>query len=254
MCYRYFGFGDFEPPDVDEFESMFAMAMTSMIASHCGALIIDVRINNGGWDDIAMMVVAYLAEEPTFAFSKRDFFRDTTDGTVTYSEINDVAVGPASLYFDGPVVALSSESNAGTGEIFALSVKDLPSVTVMGQRTFGVLSDNLFKYLPNGWEFFFRNEEYSKNGTIYEVIGVPPDVILSQQDPLPLDFLVIGEDRYLEEGLMFLNISIPMPVTDPTMNATDPPTNATMPTDDSKAVLMFPVVVFAIMMSVILAM
>eukprot|EP00977_Amphora_coffeiformis_P030354 scaffold46464_cov199-Amphora_coffeaeformis.AAC.4 len=263
----YFGFGDFEPPDVDEARSVLDMAMTNMIASGCGALIIDVRINEGGWDEIGLMVASYLVEEPTYVFSKRAFFRNTTDGTVTYSETNDVFVDPAGLYFDGPVVVLSSESTAGAGEVFVLAVKDIPSVTVMGQRTFGLLSDNLFKYLPNGWELAFSNEEYSKNGTIYEIIGVPPDVVLSQQDPLPLDFVQIGKDTWFEEALMFLNISIPVPTsdpglttndTDPIMNdtdATEPPTNATIEDKDSGtmsgACLLQVILFVTIMMSLI---
>ena len=55
-------------------------------------------------------------------------------------------------------------------------MRALPNVTTVGEATLGILSDNLLKCLPNGWEVSLSNEIYTAaDGNVYEVVGVPPD-------------------------------------------------------------------------------
>ena len=61
------------------------------------------------------------------------------------------------------------------GDCIAMRV--LPNVTLVGEATMGILSDNLYKDLPNGWEISLSNEIYlDPQGELYEDIGIPPDV------------------------------------------------------------------------------
>ena len=47
----------------------------------------------------------------------------------------------------------------------------------MGQDTAGMLSDNLLKPLPNGWELSLSNEIYTScDGQVFEGRGIAPDV------------------------------------------------------------------------------
>ena len=56
-------------------------------------------------------------------------------------------------------------------------MRALPQVIVMGQGTAGMLSDNLLKPLPNGWELSLSNEIYTScDGHVFEGCGVAPDV------------------------------------------------------------------------------
>ena len=51
------------------------------------------------------------------------------------------------------------------------------TVTGVGEATLGILSDNLYKRLPNGWEVSLSNEIYeTADGTCWEMLGVPPVV------------------------------------------------------------------------------
>jgi C-terminal processing protease CtpA/Prc len=59
----------------------------------------------------------------------------------------------------------------------------MPGVTLMGQRTAGMLSDNLLKPLPNGWEVSLSNEIYAAHdGVVFEGLGVAPDVAAISMD------------------------------------------------------------------------
>jgi carboxyl-terminal processing protease len=75
------------------------------------------------------------------------------------------------------VIALTSPLCVSAGEVLTLALRALPNVTLMGQRTAGMLSDNLVKPLPNGWEASLSNEIYSAHdGLAFEGVGVAPDV------------------------------------------------------------------------------
>jgi C-terminal processing protease CtpA/Prc len=53
----------------------------------------------------------------------------------------------------------------------------LPQVVRVGEPTLGILSDNLYKRLPNGWEVGLSNERYeAPGGELYEGTGIPPQV------------------------------------------------------------------------------
>jgi carboxyl-terminal processing protease len=201
----WLGFTDFFNND-ELWEPRLIEAMTDL--HNCSAMIIDVRIHDGGWDELGLKVTSYLIGEPLHAFSKRAFIRNITDGTAGFTEYSDIMVQPAintSLHYDGPVIVLTSESTWGAGEVFVLSVLPLPAVTLMGQNTFGTFSDSLAPDLPNGWLAVFSNEEYSSavDGKVYEMIGIPPDVTLNPPNPLSLQDRQNHTDTWLEAAIQF---------------------------------------------------
>jgi C-terminal processing protease CtpA/Prc len=65
-----------------------------------------------------------------------------------------------------------------------MAMKACPKLTTLGETTLGILSDNLYKRLPNGWEISLSNEVYeAPNGRVYEAIGIAPDVEALVFDP-----------------------------------------------------------------------
>jgi C-terminal processing protease CtpA/Prc len=73
------------------------------------------------------------------------------------------------------VYLLTSSLTVSAGEVFALAMSALPTVTVLGEPTQGILSDNLFHRLPSGWEVSLSNEVYETlDGRCFEGVGVPP--------------------------------------------------------------------------------
>ena len=65
--------------------------------------------------------------------------------------------------------------------MFALAASAIPTVTLLGEPTQGILSDNLFHRLPAGWEISLSNEVYETlDGRCFESVGVPPAVALPE--------------------------------------------------------------------------
>lgn len=199
----YISFTDFDPNDQELWESTLIEAMADL--KECPTMIVDVRINPGGCDCLALMFTSYFATQPLHAYSKRAFIRNTTDGTSSFTEPQDIIVEPVSadLNYAGPLVVLASESTAGAGEVLVLSLLPLMNVAVMGQPTFGSFSDNLAPDLPNGWLAVFSNEEYSSavDGEVYEAVGIPPDVTLTPKSPVSLEDRQNKKDTWLKEAI-----------------------------------------------------
>ncbi|MGI9549912.1 MAG: S41 family peptidase [Aurantibacter sp.] len=134
-------------------------------------MIIDVRFNGGGNDEVGMAILERLNDTEKMVFTKKarlgDGFTPTIKVTQTASE------NP----YKKPVYLLISTESASATEIMALSSLSMPNITRIGSRTEGVFSDVLDKTLPNGWEFGLSNEVYSDlQGNNYEGKGISPDI------------------------------------------------------------------------------
>jgi carboxyl-terminal processing protease len=168
--------GPFMGADMQALERILDDAMAEL-ADH-KALIIDVRLNGGGFDRAGILLCERLIDAPRAVYTKkarcRPGFTDPQTMTLT------PARGPR---FSKPVFLLTSALTVSAGEVFALAMSALPGVTLLGEPTQGVLSDNLFHRLPCGWEVSLSNEVYeSLDGLCYEADGVPPDVRLPALD------------------------------------------------------------------------
>ena len=99
------------------------------------------------------------------------------------------------------VVVLTSGATLSAGEIFVMSMRAFPHVTVVGEATAGAHSDVLEKSLPNGWRFGLSNEVcFAHDGQVYEEVGIPPDV------EVEVSSKALGSDRdpVLDEALEIL--------------------------------------------------
>jgi C-terminal processing protease CtpA/Prc len=82
---------------------------------------------------------------------------------------------------------LTSAFTLSAGEVFALAASAIPTVTLLGEPTQGILSDNLFHRLPSGWEISLSNEVYETlDGRCFESVGVPPAMALPELGALDL--------------------------------------------------------------------
>ena len=83
------------------------------------------------------------------------------------------------MQFTGPIVLLTCDAVFSGGEAFALAIRQLPYVTILGDHTNGIFSYQLEKKLPNGWEYCLSYQEYfSADMVCYEGKGVPADIEL----------------------------------------------------------------------------
>jgi len=161
------------------------------------ALIIDVRINGGGWDPVSLAIANHFTDQSVPAFSKytRSFAGDTN--------IIEAVLSPAtdSPYLK-PIAVLASESTASAAEVFLITMSALPHARIMGETSQGIMADSLYKGLPNNWKFTVPNVFFvDTNGNKYEVTGVPPEIAA------PTDFRELfdqGRDSATEAALTAL--------------------------------------------------
>ena len=140
--------------------------------SGMNALIVDVRLNYGGYDRLALDIAARFTAQPRIAYRKKTW----AHGAVAMDQaISFEPAGPSLAHL--PVWLLTGRQTASAGEILVLAMSACSTVTGVGEATLGILSDNLYKRLPNGWEVSLSNEIYeTADGTCWEMLGVPPVV------------------------------------------------------------------------------
>ena len=139
---------------------------------HLPAMIIDVRLNGGGHDAVALAIASRFADDRRLFASKR-----TREGGNRTSQ-QDLFVEPANgLRYQGQVAVLIGSETGSAAEVFTMAMRALPHVILVGTPTTGILSDEFYRSLPNGWQFSLSNEIYlAHDGELFEATGVPPDV------------------------------------------------------------------------------
>jgi len=92
-------------------------------------------------------------------------------------EVIEVLINPAgdSQYL-APVVLLTSTTTGSAAEVFVLSMRNLPNVTIIGESTAGRFSNQLVSRVTSDIAFSLSNEFYfSPAGEWFERVGIPVD-------------------------------------------------------------------------------
>lgn len=136
------------------------------------AMIVDLRINQGGTDPVALAIANRFADINRLGVRK---FSRTSRGEGALQAI-DLTPRAVNSYLQ-PTVVLTSATTTSAAEVFALAMREIPHVTHIGESTNGSISDALDKTLPNGWQFSLANEVYSgSDGIAYEATGIQPHI------------------------------------------------------------------------------
>lgn len=144
--------------------------------SHNKGVIIDIRTNGGGTDLVSRKIAGRFTSKKIIAYHKHQ----RKKGKNTYSRLRTKYLKPlGKIQFKGPVIVLASDYTASAADVFALMMKELPRVTLIGDRTQGIFSDMYGFRLPNKWRATLSHQQYfaaeMKN---LEGIGVQPDIRL----------------------------------------------------------------------------
>ncbi len=160
-------------------------------------LIIDLRSNSGGYDEVALSIASNFTDQKRLAFSKTT---SCLEENCTKQDIYLIPTeGPS---YSKPIVIITSQQTASAAEVFALAMRAIPNTTHIGEATQGIFSDMLEKVLPNGWMVSLSNEIYlDHNGISHEAIGIQPNINVST---FSLDDRVTGSDSAIEQALILL--------------------------------------------------
>ena len=140
-------------------------------------IIIDIRDNPGGDDNTAITIINRFCDRKRVAFHRQTKIGPGEDAFTAPRTWHIEPQG--STQFTGPTVLLTCDSVFSGAEVFALALKQLPHVTVIGDHTNGIFSYQLEKTLPNGWRYCLSYQKYlSPDMVCYEGKGVPADIYL----------------------------------------------------------------------------
>lgn len=130
-------------------------------------IIIDLRVNSGGFDALSLEVASRFADQERVAWRKKD----------AASEPYDVRVAPGGVVrYRNPIAVLIGPNTVSAGESLAQNLAVLPHARLIGRPTHGAWSDAVPKTLPNGWSYTMSIESaFTPEGRLLEVAGVAPD-------------------------------------------------------------------------------
>jgi hypothetical protein len=147
------------------------MAETLTQLKDARGLIIDLRVNSGGFDAVAMETTRLFANERVLAFRKEAADKNRYD---VYLDPSDEES------FNKPIAVLIGENTVSAGETRALALSALPNARLFGRNTRGALSDAIPKTIHKRLHFTLSVERvYSPEGDFLEARGLSPDVAIA---------------------------------------------------------------------------
>lgn len=162
-------------------------------------MVVDARNNGGGNESLAGIVASRFADlQRVYAYVRYRNGPAHTD----FTDFSAKTIAPAGLrQFAGPTTLLTNRHCFSSAEAFVLMMRIQPNVTVVGDTTGGGSANPIVLELPNGWQYWVsRWVEYMPDQTIFEGIGLPPDVVVGIT---PADSAA-GRDKILEQAIQIL--------------------------------------------------
>jgi carboxyl-terminal processing protease len=168
----------------------FRKAIVSFVAAGVPGVIVDLRGNYGGSDQLAADMCGFFYATPSFYeaqeyYDKRDgsFLRITVAERGPQPIVDHISVEPQAPLYAGPVVALVDPSTKSSGEGPAACISRLPNGSVIGfggtNGSFGMVGGSIA--LPGGYTIDYPfGRSVDENGVIQldsrnGVGGVAPD-------------------------------------------------------------------------------
>ncbi len=164
------------------------------------ALIIDVRRNTGGEDIVGNAIANYFADKKRqymiSAYKNGLGHNDFTSGKKWYIEPN------ISVNYSKPVILLIDNTSFSEAEIFALAMREIPHVKLVGDNTSGAYADSKWRVLPCGWNVCIPYSLHTdKNGFCWEGIGILPDYYIKTNPKNPIQ----DKDKLIEFSIRLIN-------------------------------------------------
>jgi CubicO group peptidase (beta-lactamase class C family) len=169
----------------DDERIAFARALDAIFANggatQWKGLILDIRVNGGGSDELALQLAGHLTDVSYRAYAKQA--RNDAVHPQRFTAAQVINVQPSLRgRFTGPVVVLTSSLTISAGETFTQAMLNRkPAPIRIGQHTQGVFSDVLQRHLPMSTvSFGLPNENFlTEHDVSFDRFGIPPDIAIA---------------------------------------------------------------------------
>ena len=197
----------------------FQEAISSFVAAGVPGVIIDLRGNYGGSDQLAADMCGFFSSSSAF-YEEQEYY-DKRDGRflrITLAEVgpepivDHLSIDPQNPYFGGPVVVLVNPSTTSSGEGPPMCISRMPNGKVLGfygtNGSFGMTGGQIA--MPGGYTIKYPfGRSIDKNGVIQldsrnGIGGVPPDLRVPKTLENVLAFAA-GTDVELQYAINYLS-------------------------------------------------
>lgn len=150
--------------------------------SNCDALIIDLRYNGGGWDEMVTFLMSYFFDNEESIILSTTYSRYEDE----YYQSHTQSYVPGKLLNDIPVFILTSKSTFSGAEAFAHYMHHFNKATIVGETTRGgqnpveiqSIGYGLIMLIPS-WK-----QIYSVSEKGWEGVGVKPHIEIDSENAL----------------------------------------------------------------------
>ena len=188
---------------VESFESATTSGRLNVMFNNmalCNGIIIDIRDNGGGSLEASQFLASHFTEETvTVGYT----CYKTGPGHNDFSKPYKMTVDPAKedLRWIKPAVLLVNRGCFSSANDFALAMKAMENVTLLGDTTGGGGGMPMSSELPNGWVVRLSSAPSFDADMNHVEFGVAPDVRLDMKD----EDLQAGKDTYIEAARKLIN-------------------------------------------------
>lgn len=147
--------------------------------SNSDGLIIDVRANNGGTDNISDLITSFFIDSLIVARYEQTRKKDSYNALTKSKKIT---IKPQNLTYTKKIIIITNDRTRSSGESLVLALKDLTYVQIVGDNTEGILGGSKLGFLPYGWIYGVNKWKVtSRNHVWYEDNGIPPGYLIQNK-------------------------------------------------------------------------
>ena len=163
----------FSEPSICQAKIMAALASLN----HAEAIIVDLRDNRGGFQDMVTLIAGYLFDHPEYMYSPR---QAPTEELWTRSPV------AGNRLADKPVYILTSASTWSGAEQFCYDLKMLKRATLVGETTRGAAHAGVFHRIDDHFGMGIPEQKAINpfGKADWEGVGVEPDVTVKAAEAL----------------------------------------------------------------------
>jgi carboxyl-terminal processing protease len=175
----------------DDTYSEFLNAVREITLNEVDGMVLDLRLNGGGYLDVSLMVLGQFFEDKVKGVIVK---RSDGEGDVMYTQ------GDGDLV-DMPLVVLIDEGSASASEIVAGALQDYDRAMLFGEQSFGKGSVQEYANLSGGASLRLTIARwFTPNDRTIDHLGITPDIEIEMETEL----IDTEDDIQLQAALEFL--------------------------------------------------